>query len=217
MSKYNTVIWDMDGTLLDTLDDLADGVNEAMTKFCMPLRTRDEIRSFIGNGARKLLELSVPGGTQNPLYGDALNFFLGFYAENCRKKTKPFDGLEKLLPELNEHAFKMAIVSNKTDSEVKALARLYFKDTLHVAIGDADGVRRKPYPDTVFKALSQLDAQSASTVYIGDTEVDIATAKNAGLDCISVSWGYRSREELTAAGATVIAATPDELGKLLLS
>ncbi len=216
MGKYNTIIWDMDGTLLDTLDDLADSVNEALAEFRLPIRTRDEIRSFIGNGVARLIELSVPEGKQHPQYEEILTFFKSCYKRNCRNKTKPFDGLDKMLQELGNRGYRMAIVSNKADPAVKELARLYFGDTISVALGDAEGFRRKPYPDTVFKAIRLLEADKASAIYIGDTEVDIATAKNAGIDCICVTWGYRSRSELQAAGAKLIADSPDELAEILM-
>ena len=215
MSKYDTIIWDMDGTLLDTLDDLADSVNAALSEFGQPLRTRSEIRSFIGNGVMRLVELSVPNGKEHPRFGEIFSFFQSHYARNCRNKTRPYAGLNKVLPELQNKGFRMAIVSNKVDSALKELAELYFSDTISITIGDFESFRRKPYPDKVFQALRRLNAAPAKTVYIGDTEVDIATAKNAGIDCICVSWGYRDRQDLEADGAEVVVDTPQELAELL--
>jgi len=215
MSKYNTIIWDMDGTLLDTLDDLTDSVNAALTEFHLPVRTRDEIRRFVGNGVRRLVERSVPDGRQQAQFEEIFSFFKNHYAINCRNKTKPYDGLEKVLPEFKAQGFKMAIVSNKIDFAVKELAELYFGNTINVAIGDTEGKRNKPYPDMVFEAMHLLGAQTETTVYIGDTEVDMETAENAGLSCISVSWGFRDRQELKAIGAKLIVDTPKELAGVL--
>ncbi|PKM72731.1 MAG: HAD family hydrolase [Firmicutes bacterium HGW-Firmicutes-16] len=215
MSKYNTIIWDMDGTLLDTLDDLTDSVNAAMTEFHLPVRTRDEIRSFIGNGINRLLGLSIPGGKQNPQFEEILSFFKICYAKNSSNKTKPYIGLDKVLPELKSGGYRMAIVSNKIDTAVKALSEQFFKNLMDAAIGNSENLRRKPSPDEVFEALRILGAEKESAVYIGDTEVDIETAKNAGIDCISVSWGYRDRQELLAHGARAIVDTPEELVELL--
>lgn len=215
MSKYNAIIWDMDGTLLDTLDDLTDSVNAALTEFRLPVRTRAEIRRFVGNGVLRLVERSVPEGPQQPQFKEIFSFFKNHYATNCRNKTKPYEGLEKALPELKSHGYRMAIVSNKIDSAVKELAELYFEDTIDVAIGDTEGKRNKPYPDMVFEAMRLLDAKQESTVYIGDTEVDMATAENSGLDCISVSWGFRDKQELQEIGAKLIVDTPEELLSVL--
>ncbi len=215
MSKYNVIIWDMDGTLLDTLDDLTGSVNAALTEFALPVRTRDEIRRFVGNGVLRLVERSVPEGRQQAQFEEIFSFFKNHYAKNCRNKTKPYDGLEKALPELKAHGFKMAIVSNKIDFAVKELAELYFGDTINIAIGDTEGKRNKPYPDMVFEAMKLLDAKTESTVYIGDTEVDMATAENSGLDCISVSWGFRDKKELQSRGAKLIVDTPEELTGVL--
>ncbi len=215
MSKYTTIIWDMDGTLLDTLDDLADSVNAALTEFQLPVRTRDEIRSFIGNGIIRLLELSVPGGKEHPRFDEIVSFFKSCYAKNSSNKTKPYPGLDKVMPELKKRGYRMAIVSNKIDSAVKALAELFFYGLMDAAIGNSEGLRRKPFPDEVLEALRIMGAEKESAVYIGDTEVDIETAKNAGLDCICVSWGYRSRQELLAQGAKEIVNIPEELLALL--
>ena len=215
MRKYDTIIWDMDGTLLDTLDDLADSVNEALTEFKLPVRTRDEIRSFIGNGVNRLLELSAPGGKQHPQFEEILAFFKSCYAKNSSNKTKPYPRLEKVLPELKSRGYRMAIVSNKIDSAVKVLSERFFDGMMDAAIGNSEGLRRKPDPDEVLEALRILGAEKDSAVYIGDTEVDIATAKNTGIDFICVSWGYRERQELQSHGAGEIVDTPEELLALL--
>ncbi len=213
MNKYSTIIWDMDGTLIDTLDDLTDSVNAALKEFQLPARTRIEIRSFIGNGVLRLLELSVPGGKEHPQFDAIFTFFNNHYAMNCRNKTKPYERLAELLRELKSQGYRLAIVSNKIDNALKELAELHFKDTMEVVIGDSEGIRRKPYPDKVFAALQQMNVNRESAVYIGDTEVDIETAKNAGVDYICVSWGFRDKQELQAAGATIIVDAPEELAR----
>ena len=215
MSKYNKIIWDLDGTLLDTLDDLTDSTNAALTAFHLPTRTRSEIRSYLGNGMMRLVERSVPDGKQHPQFREIYSFFESHYAKNSRNKTKPFDGLEKVLPQLKGLGYRMAIVSNKADYLVKELAELYYHDTIQIAIGEAAGIRRKPYPDTALEAMRLLGAEKATTVYIGDSEVDIATARNAGIDCLSVAWGFRDKTDLQASGAKHIVDTPEDLLKYL--
>ena len=216
MSKYNAIIWDMDGTLLDTLDDLTDSVNAALAEFRLPVRTRNEIKRFVGNGIMKLVERSVPDGKEQAQFEEIFSFFKNHYDKNCRNKTKPYDGLEKVLPELKAQGYRMAIVSNKIDSAVKELAELYFGETIDTAIGETKGKRSKPYPDMVFDAMRILDAKTEESVYIGDSEVDLKTAENSGLNCISVSWGYREKMELQALGAKTIVDTPEELADILI-
>ena len=211
MKKYGTIIWDMDGTLLDTLDDLADSVNEALFKFSQPLRTRDEIRAFVGNGVLRLLELSVPNGRNHPQFEDIFAFFKLCYEKNQRNKTRPYDGLDMLLPRLKAAGYRMAIVSNKIDSAVKELAKLHFPGLMQAAIGETERFKRKPAPDMVLEALRLLGAEKDEALYIGDTEVDIETAKNSGLDFVCVSWGFRSRKQLEEAGAGSVFDTAEEL------
>jgi phosphoglycolate phosphatase len=215
MSKYKAIIWDMDGTLLNTLDDLTDSVNAALTEFRLPVRTRDEIQRFVGNGIMKLVERSVPDGKEQAKFEEIFSFFKNHYDKNCRNKTKPYDGLEKVLPELKAQGYRMAIVSNKIDSAVKELAESYFGETIDTAIGETEGKRSKPYPDMVFEAMRILDVKTEESVYIGDSEVDLKTAENSGLDCISVSWGFRSKQELQTFGAKTIIDTPEELAEFL--
>ena len=211
MNKYKTIIWDLDGTLLDTLDDLMDSVNAALAEFGLPLRTKTEIRSFVGNGVLRLLELSVPNGKLNPQFDKIFAFFNKHYAKNNQNKTRPYDGVQKLLSELKDKGYKMAIATNKVDYAAQELTELYFKDAIDVTIGDSEGIRRKPHPDKVFEAIKQLNADKESSVYVGDSEVDIETACNAGIDIICVSWGFRDKEDLIANGAERIADTMEEL------
>lgn len=197
----DTVIFDLDGTLLNTLEDLTDSVNYAMEKFGFPVHTIEEIRSFVGNGAPKLIERSIPKGTENPSYEAVLAAFKEHYAAHCEDKTKPYEGIMELLAQLKEKGYRMAVVSNKFDGAVKRLCRKYFGSYLEAAIGESADVKRKPAPDTVYRALQELSCDGSRAVYVGDSEVDIQTARNASLPCISVTWGFRTEEQLKAAGA----------------
>lgn len=214
---YRTVIFDLDGTLLDTLDDLRNAVNRALLAFGFPPRTREEIRSFVGNGVEFLMARAIPGGREAVAYPACLAYFKEEYAAHCEDCTKPYPGVIQLLTALREAGIQTAIVSNKFDLGVKKLNRQYFGDLIPVAVGEheADGVRRKPAPDTVFEAMHLLGADPATAVYVGDSDVDLQTAANAHIPCVSVSWGFRTVEELTAAGATEIVGDMEALGEAL--
>ena len=209
--KYETLIFDLDGTLLNTLEDLTDSVNYALLKCDFPKRSIDEIRRFIGNGVRKLMERAVPDGITNDEYETAYKFFEGHYAKNSRNKTGPYDGVVELMREAKKRGYKMAIVSNKIDFAVQDLRKEFFSDVVDVAVGDSEDTENKPAPDMVYKAIRELGADKETCVYIGDTDVDLETAKNSGMDCISVSWGFRLRSELEGYGAKMIADTPAEI------
>lgn len=213
--KYNAVIFDLDGTLLDTLEDLADAVNYALRSMQMPERSIEEIRAFVGNGVRRLLELAVPEGFANPRFDETFERFKEYYGMHCNDKTKPYEGILPLLQELKEEGFSLAIVSNKLDSAVKELSRIYFDNLVEVAIGEREGVQRKPAPDTVFAALEELSVSGECAIYVGDSDVDIMTAKNAGLPCISVLWGFRDRVFLEEQGACMFAEMPEGIKKYL--
>ncbi len=215
---YKGAIFDLDGTLLDTLDDLWDAVNVTMTKFGYPERTREEVRAFVGNGVNRLIELSVPGGGEDPHLEDAITEYRAHYDAHSENKTKPYEGIAELLGKLREAGIACAVVSNKMHSATVTLCAKYFPE-IPVVIGEqeAAGIRRKPHPDTVFKALAEMGMQKEDCVYIGDSEVDVATAKNAGMDCISVLWGFRDRPVLEAQGAGIFASTVEELAGLLLN
>ena len=218
MKRYDTIIFDLDGTLLDTLEDLKNSVNVAMKEFGYPPRTLDEVRSFVGNGAGELIRLALPGGFENPNFDEVLAFFRADYAKNCNILTAPYNGVCEAMSALKADGRKLAIVSNKPDAAVKTLSELYFSGLADIAAGEdeAHGIRRKPWPDSVESALRQLGADKSSAVYVGDSEVDIATSRNAGLPCISVTWGFRTRAQLEAAGAEVYADTPEELTEYLM-
>lgn len=211
MNKMDTIIFDLDGTLLDTLEDLADAVNYALKKYHMPTRTIDEVRCFVGNGVRNLMLRAVPQGEENPVFEEAFLAFKEYYGEHCNDKTKPYDGIMELLNTLKKQGYALGIVSNKIDTAVKELNRKYFTDFIDVAIGEREGVQRKPAPDTVLTALQELGKDKASAIYVGDSEVDVATAKNVGIPCITVLWGFRDKEFLEEEGADKFVSKPDEV------
>ena len=215
--KYQAVLFDLDGTLLDTLEDLANSVNAALAAHGMPLRTIDEVRVFVGNGVAKLIERAVPRNTAQDEFAAVLADFKAHYAAHCAERTRPYGGIPELLAALRRAGIKTAMVSNKGDFAVQALAKDYFGGLLDLAIGERAGVPRKPAPDMVRYALSALHADPATAIYVGDSEVDILTAKNAGLACISVTWGFRNAEDLRAHGAATPVNTVRELQDLLLT
>lgn len=204
-----TAIFDLDGTLLNTLEDLRDSANFALKTFKFQQRTLEEVRSFVGNGLRNLIVRCLPDGS------DAVDAVLAemkrHYATNCHNKTHPYDGILPMLEALRAAGFRLAIVSNKADPMVLLLREVYFAELIPVAVGELPDVRRKPAPDMVDRALSLLGAERSDAVYIGDSEVDIQTAQNAGLPCLSVCWGFRSEELLCEHGAQTLCRTPKEL------
>ena len=212
-----TVIFDMDGTILDTIDDLADSVNHSLKAFDFPTRSREEIRTFIGNGLAQLIHLSVPTGTSEQEEKKVFEEQKRYYALHAADKTKPYEGITELLRSLKEHGIKTAVVSNKNDPNVKALSEKYFKGLFDASIGVRDGVPRKPAPDLVNIALKEMNAAKCDTVYVGDSEVDVATAKNSGLRMITVLWGYRTKEELLDKGAENFVTTAAEIREILIS
>lgn len=217
MKQYDTVIFDLDGTLMDTLEDLADAVNEILSRNGYPVRTIREVRRIVGNGLRQTLTLCLPEGTKQEVVDRLLPEFASYYQENCQIKTKPYDGIEDTLRGLSARGFKLAIVSNKRDEAVKKLNREYFAEYVRVAIGENEsaGIRKKPAPDTVYQALRELGSSREQAVYVGDSEVDRMTAENAGLPCVSVDWGFRDREELEKLKPAWLISRPEELLKIL--
>ncbi len=213
--KYDTVVFDMDGTLLDTLEDLRDAVNYALRAHGMPERTTEEIRRFVGNGVRKLLVRSVPEGDKNPEFEAVFQVFREYYAVHSNDKTHAYKGVTELLKKLRDAGYAVAIVSNKPDAAVKNLNQIYFDGIVETAIGEREGMDKKPAPDMVWKAIEELGKTKETAVYVGDSEVDIETARNAGLPCISVLWGFRERDFLAARGAQVFAEAPEEVWMLL--
>lgn len=211
--SYQTYIFDLDGTLLDTLGDLAASVNYAMRTHGMPEHSVDEVCRFVGNGVRRLMERAVPGGAAHPEFEAAFATFRRHYMEHSLDTTRPYKGIPEMLQELKRRGRHTAVVSNKFDAATKELCRHFFPDTIDVAVGEheAEGIRKKPAPDTVLQALSQLGVGQDGAVYVGDSDVDIQTARNSGLPCISVLWGFRDREFLLAHGAETFVSQPSEL------
>ena len=217
MKKKDTVIFDLDGTLLNTLDDLRDSVNAVMKKYGYPQHSLEQIRTFVGNGIGKLMERSVPGGRENEQFEQAFADFKSYYTDHCQIKTKPYYGVVDLMKCLSEQGFKLAIVSNKNDAAVKELNEIYFSRYTNAAIGERKGVRRKPAPDSVYAALDQLGSDIEKAVYIGDSDVDYETAVHCGMDCILVSWGFRDRELLESFDGAVVVDRCAEIRELLCS
>ena len=209
--RYDTYIFDLDGTLLDTLTDLANACNHALRTFNMPERTIDEVRQFVGNGVRRLMERAIPDGAANPLFEDVLQAFRDYYMIHQLDTTRPYPGVMQMLTELRNRGCRLAVVSNKFYDATCALCRHFFAGIVDVAIGERENIRKKPAPDTVNEALRQLDASRETAVYIGDSDVDIMTAANAGIPCVSVLWGFRGRDFLIEHGATTFIAEPMEL------
>lgn len=213
--NIKAVIWDLDGTLLNTLDDLAASVNAALAMNGMPLRSTEEVRAFVGNGIRNLMMRAVPGGEANPAFDKALEDFIRHYGAHSRDRTRPYDGILEMLDKLSAAGVKHAIVSNKIDFAVKALSRAYFGERMCAAIGDDPSRARKPAPDSVFAAMREMGVTAQETVYVGDSDVDVLTARNAGVPCVAVLWGFRDEACLRAAGAERLARTPDELREII--
>lgn len=208
---YQLAIFDLDGTLLDTLADLRQGINYALGTQGFASRSMAEVRAFVGNGIWKLVERAVPAGTSEAQMDAVYEAFNPYYARHCADLTVPYDGILPLLQKLQAQGVVCALVSNKPDYAVQTLAAQYFPGLLAASAGAKDGVRKKPAPDSVFAVIHQLGAEGLRAVYIGDSEVDLQTAQNAALPCISVSWGFRDRSVLEQAGAACICDTVDAL------
>lgn len=204
-------IFDLDGTLLNTLNDLAASTNYALRTAGMPEHSVDDVRRFVGNGVKKLMERAIPGGLSNPQFDETYATFRKHYLEHSLDTTKPYDGIPEVLAELKRRGKKLAIVSNKFYAATQELAAHFFPETIKVAIGERENIRKKPAPDTVLEAMRQLGVGKEGTVYIGDSDVDIDTARNVGVPCISVLWGFRDRDFLLEHGATTLIEKPEEL------
>ena len=214
---YNTVIFDLDGTLLNTLEDLADAVNYVLKKFGWQEHTIEQVRTHVGNGIRNLMKRSVPGGFDNPQFEDAFQTFKDYYQKHCQIKTDAYPGIMDLLEALYKKGYKMAIVSNKAHKAVEELNEIYFKDYISVAMGENEdaGIKKKPAPEMVYKALERLNSKKEEAIYVGDSEVDKATADNSGLDCVLCQWGFRKLELLQSLGPKAIIAEPMELIEII--
>lgn len=211
MREFETYVFDLDGTLLETLKDLAASTNFALRQYDMPEHSIEDVRMFVGNGVKKLMERAIPNGLDNPKFEEVYATFRQHYLNHNLDTTKPYDGIPELLRELKGRGKKLAIVSNKFYAATQDLARHFFPDTIKVAIGERENIKKKPAPDTVVEALRQLGVSKEGAVYIGDSDVDIMTARNSGLPCASVLWGFRDKEFLLEHGATFFAEKPEDL------
>lgn len=209
--KYQLAIFDMDGTILNTLEDLADSLNYALSCSNYPTRTLDEVRNFAGNGIRKLIERAVPAGTSPEELEQVYADFTAYYPKHCYDKTKPYSGIMETIQNLRKQGIKTAVVSNKADYGVQILCKQYFDGLFDYAVGEQTGVQRKPAPDSVNTVLDKLKINRKNAVYIGDSDVDIDTARNAEMDCISVDWGFRDPSFLQQHGAKIMVSSPEEL------
>ncbi len=213
--KFETVLFDFDGTLLYTVQDLAVAVNYAVARHGHPTHSVEAITRMVGNGVNMLVARALPQGFDTPDYEDIMADFRGYYQQHCFDHTRPYDGVQEMLRTFAAEGRKMAIVTNKYQAAAESLRQKFFADTVPLIVGDFAGRQRKPAPDGVRIALEALGAEPASAVYVGDTEVDLQTARNAGLEFAAVSWGYRSRAELEAFGISRIADRPAELPAML--
>lgn len=213
--KYDAVLFDLDGTVLDTVEDIADSLNRALENHGFARISTAQAESFLGNGTRRLVELALPESCPESVKEDVIEEYRGLYDHFCHEKTRPYRGMVELIKALKAAGVKTAIVSNKPDSMVQTLATVYYPGVPDVVLGEREGLARKPAPDMVQFALKAIGAEAGRSIYVGDTEVDILTARNAGLGCISVPWGFRSREQLEKAGADPIADTVEELARYL--
>ena len=213
--RIDTIIFDLDGTLLDTLTDLTNSVNYALNEYGLPTHSEDEVRGMVGNGVAVLMERAIPDGRGFPEFENCLNAFREHYAIHKKDYTKPFPGIMEFLKTAAEKGLKLAVVSNKFDLAVKGLCKDFFDPYITTAIGESPQAARKPAPDTVFAAMKELDSLPESCVYAGDSDVDLITAGNSGIPCISVTWGFRSRECLLAHGAERIADAVEDIWDIL--
>lgn len=209
--KYDTYIFDLDGTLLSTLADLQTSCNYALREHNMPERTFEEVRMFVGNGVKKLMERAVPDGLNNPQFASVFELFKQHYLVHSLDTTKPYEGVLEMLTALKAQGKNIAVVSNKFYTATQELCRHFFGELVPVAIGEREDIRKKPAPDTVDEAFRQLGVSREKAVYIGDSDVDLATAKNSHLPCISVLWGFRDKAFLLEHGATAFVNTPQEI------
>lgn len=211
MEKFQAVIFDLDGTLLNTLEDLADSTNYALERMGFPARSIEQICSFVGNGVQRLIEQAVPEGVEPEQVEQTLKVFKLYYSLHKEDKTRPYDGIIELLSALKQENIRMAIISNKFDQAVKELNASWFQEYITIAVGESASVRKKPYPDSLFRAMNELGVTPEATLYVGDSEVDIAAAHNAGIKCASVTWGFRKKDFLLKHGADYIIETTEEL------
>ncbi len=212
----NTVIFDLDGTILNTLDDLTDAVNFALTAHNFPSHSPETVKAFVGNGIKMLIRRSVPKNCSEKIFKECFSDFCGYYSVHLEDKTAPYDGIEDLLSELKKAGFKTAVVTNKADFAAQALCKKIFGDLITVTVGAGENTRHKPFPDGTLKAMKFLGVNAENAYFVGDSDVDVKTAENAGIDFIGVLWGFREKRVLESAGAKVFAKNAGELKRLIL-
>lgn len=220
MSTYQPktgVIFDLDGTLLDTLADLTDSVNQTLMHFGYKARSLDEIKSFVGSGIKKIIKKALPVELKSEDFACCLSYFLKHYSKNLKNKTKPYSGVLRMLKQLKEDAIPLAIVSNKYQEGVETLRNSFFADTVHIAIGNQDGMMPKPAPDSLYLAICKLglDANKDRIFFVGDSEIDILTSRNANIPIIAVTWGFRTEEQLAALNPAYLVNKPEEVIKII--
>lgn len=213
--EFDTVIFDLDGTLVDSLEDLTQSVNIVLKSEGYPLRTTEEVKRFIGDGYRLLMKRSLPLESEDKVIDRCTSLFEEYYFKDIIGNTKPYEGIIDILKELNKRAIKIGVVSNKKDDATKEICRFFFTPYIDIAVGDNPKRKKKPAPDNVYEVMSKLKSSRDKTIYIGDSDVDVKTAKNAGLYCIAVTWGYRPKEILEKEKADLIIDKPSEILTLL--
>ena len=216
MKKYRAVIFDMDGTILNTITDLLNATNYALKAFGLPERTLEEEYYFVGNGLHKTVERAVPEGTDPELLEQVFETMISYYKQHSEDETKPYEGITEVIRELKNAGIKTAVVSNKANEAVQHLVERFFDGCFDVSMGETNGFALKPEKDMVVEILKRLGVENGDAVYVGDSNVDLQTANNSGMDCIAVSWGFRGREKLTEYGAGTIIDEPKELLELVL-
>lgn len=213
---YKAVLFDMDGTVLDTVGDLTDAINISLEKFGFPARSVEEVKSFLGKGPAHFVNCAVPEGTDEITRQQVLAFYEPYYDSHCQVKTAPYPGIMELLKALKARGLRLAVISNKQEPAVKVLARQHFAGLLELAVGTNARIRCKPDPSAVLAAMEELGVEKDETLYVGDMDVDLNTARNAGIDCVCVSWGFLGRKKLEALGAKHIVDTAQELLDFIL-
>lgn len=213
--NIKTVIFDLDGTLLNTLNDLHACFNKAIVQYGYPERSLEEIKSFVGNGINKAIERALPCKVEEQQLLEIVNFFRDYYKEHMFELTKPYNGILEILKELKSKNYKLGVVSNKYDAAVKNLCKHYFSEYIDIAIGEGNGIHKKPATDGIYKAIKELNSSIEETIYVGDSDVDILTAQNAQIPCISVLWGFRDKEFLLEHNGNLFAEKPSDIIKII--
>ena len=213
---YKAVLFDMDGTVLDTVGDLTDAINVSLEKFGFPVRSQEEVKSFLGKGPAHFVNCAVPEGTDEATRRQVLAFYEPYYDSHCQIKTAPYPGIMELLHCLKNRGIQLAVISNKQEPAVKALAARHFGDLLALAVGTSDSIPCKPNPAAVLSAMGELGVEKSETLYVGDMDVDLNTARNAGIDCVCVAWGFLGRKKLESLGAEHIVDSTEELLEFIL-